>query len=170
MKFLVITLVALAIIAMIVVRFFRGRFPTASDMRAFTISLDVDKKPALFILMSNDGSINRMGRGTADDAERELFIGKIDPAIFTSICSHLTKRMLQSLGQGHEMQNPLGASCELTITFKLKDGTSNGIAFRYGSESEGPPNDVAEFVATAVAQTEPWYEEFRRNALRRKQG
>jgi hypothetical protein len=170
MKIFIITLAALAIIVMIVVRLLRSRFPTAADIRAFTISLDVEKNPALFILMSDDGGINRMGRGASDDAERELFVGKIDPAIFKSICSHLTKQMMQSLGQGHETQNPLGAFCELTITFKLNDGTSNGIAFRYGSESEGPPNDVAEFVATAVAQTDPWYEEFRRNALRRKQG
>ena len=170
MKIFVITLAALAVVVIIVVRLLRGRFPRASDIRAFTISLDVEKKPALFILMSDDGSINRMGKGTTDDAERELFIGKTDPAIFKSVCSHLTRRMLKSVGQGHQMLQPLGVPCELTITFKFKDGTSNGIGFAYGAESEGPPNDVAEFVATAVAKTDPWYEEFCRNALRRKQG
>jgi hypothetical protein len=183
MKIFVIVIAALAVVVMIVVRLLRGRLPMEasgqtktpvpagklSEVVAFTINLDVEEKPALFILLGEDGSINRMGKGTAEAAERELFIGKTDPAIFLSVCSHLTKGMLQSLGQGYQMQAPRGASCKLTITVKFKDGSSNGMAFLYGSESNGPPRDVAEFVTTAVAQTDPWYEEFRRNALRREQ-
>ena len=184
MKIFVIVLGALAVVVMVVVRLLRGRLPMEasgqtktpvpagklSEVVAFTIDLDVAEKPALFILLGEDGSINRMGRGTAEDAERELFIGKTDPAIFHSVRSHLTKEMLRSLGQGYDMPTPRGASCKLVITFKFKDGSSNGMAFLYGSESNGPPQDVAEFVTTAVAQTDPWYEEFRRNALRRGQG
>jgi hypothetical protein len=183
MKILIIVLAALAVTVMIVVRLLRGRLPTeangqaktpvtarkASRGAAFTISLDIEGKPALFILLGEDGTINRMGTGSADNAERELFIGKTDPEIFQSVCSQLTKRMLRSLGQGYQMATPHGASCELTITFKFKDGSSNGITFRYGAESEGPPQDVAEFVTTAVRQTDSWYDEFRRNALRRRQ-
>jgi hypothetical protein len=78
--------------------------------------------------------------------------------------------MLQSLGEGYQMLKPRGVSAKLTITFKFKDGSSNGFCYLYGWESEGPPNDVAEFVRMAVAQTQPWYEEFRQNVLRHKQG
>ena len=181
MKIFVIVLAALAIVVLIVLRFLRGRVPSesqtktpvatgkASRVAAFTISLEIEKQPALFILLGEDGSINRMGNGSTENAERELFIGKVDPAIFKSVRSHLTKGMLRSLGQGYEAPTPRGSSCELTITFKFKDGSSNGIAFRYGSESEGPPQDVAEFVTAAVRQTDPWYDDFRRNALRRKE-
>jgi hypothetical protein len=184
MKIFVIVLAALAVLVMIVVRLLRGRFsmeatgqtktPLSARKRskvvAFSIDLDVAGKAALFILLGEDGSINRMGRGTAETADGELFIGKTDPAIFQSVRSHLTKGMLRSLGQGYEMPTPRGETCKLTITFKFKDGSSNGMGFLYGSESDGPPQDVAEFVTSAVAQTDPWYEEFRRNALRRKQG
>ena len=184
MKILVIVLAALAVLVMIVIRLLRGRLPMEasgetktpvragkpSQVVAFSIDLDVAEKPVLFVMLGEDGSINRMGRGTAETADGELFIGKTDPAIFHSVRSHLTKGMLKSLGQGYQMPATRGASCKLTITFKFKDGSSGGMAFLYGSESDGPPQDVAEFVTTAVAQTDPWYEEFRRNALRRTQG
>lgn len=184
MKVFLIVLVALAIVVIIVVRLLRGRLPTGtagetriprppakvSKIKAFTISLKIDEQPSLFILLGEDGTINRMGTGTPENAERELFIGKTDPAIFQSVRSRLTKGMLHSLGQGYQMPNPRGPACKLTITFKFKERSSKGIAFFYGSESDGPPPDAAEFVTTAVAQTDPWYDEFRRNALRRKQG
>ena len=184
MNIFLIVLAALAIAVIIAVRLLRGRLPTdtagqtkiptpsakVSKIQAFTISLEIDKQPSLFLLLSDDGAINRMGSGTADSTERDLFIGKTDPGIFETACSQLTKEMLQNLGQGYQALEPRGASCELTITFKFKDGNSNGMAYRYGSESDGPPKDVADFVIAAVRQTDPWYEEFRRNALRRKQG
>ena len=182
MNIFLIVLAVLAVPVMILVRLLRGRLPTdkaggtkirsakVSKIEAFTISLEIDKQPSLFLLLSEDGSINRMGSGTADNAERDLFIGKTDPAIFKTARSHLTKEMLRTLGQGYKAPEPRGASCELAITFKFEDGSSNGIAFHYGSESEGPPKDVADFVIAAVRQTDPWYEEFRRNALRRKEG
>ena len=184
MNTFLIVLAALAIVVIIVVRLLRGRMPAQtggetkipvpsakiSKIEAFTISLQVENQPSLFLLLSYDGAINRMGSGAADSTERELFIGKTDPGIFETACSHLTNEMLQNLGQGYQAKEPRGASCELTITFKFKDGNSNGMAYRYGSESDGPPKDVADFVIAAVRQTDPWYEEFRRNALRRKQG
>jgi hypothetical protein len=182
MNIFLIVLAVLAVVVMIVVRLLRGRLPTeitgktktrvparkVSKIEAFTISLQIGNQPSLFLLLSEDGSINRMGSGTADNAERDLFIGKTDPAIFKTARSHLTKEMLHTLGQGYNAPEPRGASCELTITFKFEDGSSNGIAYRYGSESEGPPQDVADFVIAAVRQTDPWYDQFRRNALRRK--
>lgn len=184
MNVLLIVLVVLAIVVVIVVRLLHRNLPTetagetriplppakVSKIEAFTVSLEIEKQPSLFLLLSDDGSINRMGTGTANPTERDLFIGKTDPAIFKTACSHLTKEMLLSLGQGYQALDPRGASCELTITFKFKDGRSTGIVYRYGSESEGPPKDVTDFVIAVVRQTDSWYEEFRRNALRRKQG
>jgi hypothetical protein len=82
MKFFLLGLVALAIVALVAVRLLRGRIPvdgeTASpapsgtatkvaEVDAFTITLDVDEKPSLFVLLAADGAINRMGRGTLDD-------------------------------------------------------------------------------------------------------
>src|SRR5215475_5927081 len=186
MKSLFISLAALAIIVIIVLRLLLGRIASnpedvageskasilpkdISEIDAFTISLDIGEQSPLFILLAADGTINRMGTGTPENAERDLFIGKADHAIFESVRSHLTREMIGSLGQGYGMRNPQGQRCKLTLTFKFKNGMSSGLVFLYGSESAGPPKHVADFVRTAVAQTDPWYEEFRQKALRRKQ-
>jgi len=179
MKFFLIGLVALAILVLIAVRLLRGRIPvegkaaspatsgtarTVAEVDAFTITLDVDGKPSLFVLLAADGAINRMGRGTLDDPAGGLFIGQTDPAIFKAARSHLSDEMVRAQGHTLQHQNPRGLPCKLTLTFKFKDGTSGGLAFLYGSESEGVPGDIADFVTTAVRLTDPWYENFKRTA------
>ena len=188
MKFFLVSLVALAILVLIAVRFLRGRIPSepnaasegsparvvasarareVSDVSALSIALDINHEPSLFIMLSADGSIKRMGTGTIEKPERELFIGKSDPAIFEAVRLRVTATMLQHLGMGYRSENQLGAACKLTLTFQFKDGTSNGCAFFYGSESEGAPEDVADLVTEAVRQTDPWYEGFKRTAAAR---
>jgi hypothetical protein len=177
MKFFLLGLVALAILVLVAVRFLRGRIPAeekavspansgtagkVAEVDALTIRLDLDEKPSLFVLLAADGTINRMGRGTLDDPAGGLFIGQTDPAIFEAVRSHLSDEMVQAQGRTLQHQNPRGVPCKLTLTFKFKDGTSDGLAFLYGSESEGVPGDVADFVRTAVRQTDPWYENFKR--------
>jgi hypothetical protein len=186
MKVYLIGLVALAVGVLIVVRLLRGRVPPepnaasteprdsaaarkASDVRGFTITLDIDGKPSLFVLLGADGSINRLGTGTLENKESELFIGLTDPAIFEPVRSHLTDAMLQAtIGQTFQDQHQRGRPCKLTLTFQFKDGTSNGFVFLYGSESEGPPREVADFVRLAVQQTDPWYEDFKRGVAKHK--
>ncbi|PYX27095.1 MAG: hypothetical protein DMG80_19595 [Acidobacteria bacterium] len=179
MKFFLLGLVALAILALVAVRLLRGRITVegettspapsetttkVAEVDAFTITLDIDEKPSLFVLLAADGAINRMGKGTVGDPAGGLFIGKTDPAIFEAVRSHLSEDMLQVLGRSFQLQNPRGVPCKLTLTFKFKDGTSSGLAFLYGSESEGVPGDVEDFVTTAVRLTDPWYENFKRTA------
>jgi len=186
MKTLFVSLAALAIIVIVVLRLLRDRLSTdredlagdakasmhpknISEIDALTISLDVGQQSALFILLAADGTINRMGTGTTQNAQGDLFIGKADRSIFQSVRSLVTDEMILSLGQGYEMRNPEGQRCKLTLTFKFKDGMSSGLVFLYGSESAGPPKRIADFVRTAVAKTDPWYEDFRQKALQRKQ-
>jgi hypothetical protein len=193
MKFLFVGLFALAVIVLIAVRLLRGRIPVepmaasggppapvvasasadpgprkAADIAALSVKLDIDEKPSLYILLSADGSITRMGTGTVKNTERELFIGRTDPAIFEAVRSHLSEAMLQNLGQAFQQQNSHGAPCKLTLNFQFKDGTSSGLAFLYSSESEGAPTDVADFVTAAVHETDPWYENFKRTAAGRQ--
>ena len=184
MKFLFVGLIALAIIVLIAVRLYRGRItvePKAtsgaarvivrkvSDVDGISIRLDINAKPSLFILLGADGSINRMGTGTVENTEHDLFIGRTDPAIFEAVRSHLTEEMLLVLlGRTFQLPNPHGAPCKMSLTFQFKDSTSDGIGFLYGSESEGLPKEVIGFVTAAVLQTDPWYEDFKRNAAKRK--
>ena len=40
------------------------------------------------------------------------------------------------------------------------------LTFLYGSESEGPPEHVRDLVRAAVRETNPWYEDFKRNVAK----
>lgn len=141
----------------------------SSDIGAFAITLDVNHKPSLFLMLAADGAINRMGSGTLEDSGGELCVGKIDPAIFEAVRSYVTEGMLELLGKTFQDQNRRGVPCKLTLTFQFKDGTWNGFGFLYRSESEGLRKDVTDYVTAAVRQTDPWYENFKRSAAEKQQ-
>ena len=51
----------------------------ATDVHDIMLKLEVDKKSALFILLSADETINRSGNGTRENKNFDLFIGRTDP-------------------------------------------------------------------------------------------
>ena len=140
----------------------------SSDIGALAITLDVNRKPSLFLMLAADGTINRMGSGTLEDSGGQLFVGQTDPAIFETVRSHLTEAMLELLGKTFQDQNRRGVPCKLTLTFQFKDGTWNGFGFLYRSESEGMRKDVADYVTAAVRGTDPWYENLKRTAVEKQ--
>lgn len=184
MRILLVGLVVLAIAVLVGVRLLRGRLSedvdaselaAASDLSkvlaevvGIAITLKIAETTALFVLLGADGSINRKGTGMLENAEQELFIGRTDPAVFTEVRERITQPLMQRLGSEYKLANPRGAACSLTIMFDFKEKTRNGFRFSYGSESERVPEDVAAFVIAAVKQTDPWYEDFKRNVSRQK--
>jgi hypothetical protein len=134
------------------------------------VVLLVDGQQSLFLRLGADGSINRMGNGSVDDIERQMFIGVVDPKLFLGLRARIGPGVLRWLGQHLTAPQPVGKLCELTVLFKYADGREAATEWRYGSESQGPYPDVCEFVAAAVEATEPWFESrkemVRRNAAR----
>jgi hypothetical protein len=139
-----------------------------ADVHAFLIDLEVNGDRLLFILLSADGSINRIGSGTLKDKNRDMFIGVTDPAIFERVRSHLTEAMLQGLGHSFQRQNIRGAPCKLTLMFEFNDHTRGRSEYLYGSESEGTPSDVVDSVKAGVHETDGWYQEQLRMAERHR--
>ena len=123
---------------------------------AVSISLHVDTQPSLSILLDSDGTVNRMGTGEASNIETDLFIGKSSEPLLPSILSNLTDDMLDYMGS-YDISDKRGPLCKLSIGFQFSDGHTDGFAFFYGAESEGPPFEIAEFVRAAIALTNPWY-------------
>jgi hypothetical protein len=170
MALLYISLFAMAIILLIAWRIYASRSRSVKDLAntqrrddvsGLSIILEINNKRSLFILLAADGSINRLGTGTLDNTENGLFIGKTDPAIFRAVRSQLSTEVLQFLGRTFQLKNLRGASCKLTIVLQFDDGSSNGFAFLYGAESEGPPSEVANLVRASVRHTDLWYENFK---------
>ena len=184
MRILLIGLVVLAVAVLVGVRLLRGRLPEAgttsgnaavsgpfgpaTEVVGISITLEIADTTALFVLLGAGGSINRKGTGRLENTEQELFIGKTDPAVFEAVRLKITQSLMQRWGNTYELANPRGAPCVLSVAFHFRDKGSGGFRFLYGSESERVPEDVAKFVIAAVKQTDPWYEDFKRNVSRRQ--
>ncbi len=129
----------------------------AADFHGIMVTLLVGGEQSLFILLGADGSINRVGTGTAANAKRDMFIGRTDPALFSGLLAQVTPELLAWCGQLRSDAEPHGQVCELTVGFKRASGEELLTVWQYGSESQGPPPEVRQFVVAAVQATDPWF-------------
>ena len=132
--------------------------PAADEFHGIMVTLMVSGEQSLFIMLGADGSINRVGTGAVDNAERDMFIGRTDPAVFRGLREQITPELLAWCGRSLGDPEPQGAVCELTVGFKRAGGEELLTAWRYGSESQGPPPEVGQFVVAAVRATDLWFE------------
>ncbi len=147
------------------------RQPTPNAMVEFDkalVNLKVKDVNVLFILLAEDGTVNRLGDGSANNTDRTMFIGINREALFSQFMTRITPGMLQHQG-AYELPNRKGDDCELTILLSYRENDkSAGFKFIYGSESSGPPREVADLVRYAAALTRPWHEEQKRIAKSRQ--
>jgi hypothetical protein len=134
-----------------------------ADIDVLSITLEIDSRQALFILVAKDGTVNRMGSGSPATADGALFIGTTQPPLFFEVIKGLSDKMLKFTG-GYDVPGKRGVPCKLAIELRFRDGSDDGFGFTYGSDSKGPPNDIATLVQGAVAATQSWYQEQRRLA------
>jgi hypothetical protein len=127
----------------------------------FAISLEISAQQALFLLLAKDGTVNRMGSGALPIEDGDLYIGRAIPSLLPAALTGLSDHMLQFTG-GYDVSDKQGAPCRLSITLRFADGTEDGFGFTYGSESQGPPREIAEFVQGAVVASDGWYREQQR--------
>jgi hypothetical protein len=138
---------------------FRKKAPerAADEFHGIIVTLLIDGEQSLFIMLGADGSISRVGTGTLDNTARDMFIGRTEPALFRSLREQITPELLAWCDQSRADPEPQGKVCELTVGFKRSSGEELLTAWRYGSESMGPPLEVGQFVVAAVQATDPWF-------------
>jgi hypothetical protein len=129
----------------------------ADEVVAVMVAMQVEGQKVLFALLGADGSVNRMGSGLADVSDREMFIGELNPEVFQQLRAKISPGLNQFLGQSLAASNPAGTVCELTVAFKYANGREAATAWRYGSESQGPPPEVTDFVKETLVAVEPWF-------------
>jgi len=129
------------------------------NIAAVLVKLDINDQQALFIMLSSDGSINRLGTGSASNKEHDLFIGKTEPKVFRQLHGSITPELIQWCGQSMCDPEPIGDNCYLNVGFKEADGKEYMMKWQYGADSQGPPPEVCEFVLTSIKATNPWYEQ-----------
>lgn len=132
--------------------------PKVSDINAVHVTLEIGDKQALFILLAADGTINRFGTGSVNNKDNDLFIGVTQEPLFKQLLSNLDDDMLDHMG-GYDVPEQHGIPCKLSIGLAFAGDYENGFGFRYGSESQGPPEEIIQFVTAAVQLTDPWFQE-----------
>ena len=120
--------------------------------------LKINDDLSLFGLLAADGSINRLGTGTLNNTEKDMFIGITDPKVFEKLRAQIRPELLRWVG-GRADKSLRGKVCELQIHLMLANKREQSIYFKYGSDSLGPPSEVSQFVTAFVETTSPWYEE-----------
>jgi len=122
------------------------------------VTLEVAGSQSLFILLAQDGTINRMGTGAEDNSEKQLFIGMIDVGAFTAVCA-LAGPVINKWIGGYGAPDSKGKPCKLLVGFQTSDGREFMSRWEYGSESQGPPPEVVSIVMKAVESTDQWWQE-----------
>ncbi|MBN2358938.1 MAG: hypothetical protein JXR83_05760 [Deltaproteobacteria bacterium] len=128
------------------------------NLAQVAVSLDIAGRRSLFVLLSEDGSINRMGTGSPASPDNDLYIGAGQSALFTSFLERVPEEIFAFQGR-YEVRERTGAECELAILFGTRANETVGFEFRYGAESEGPPREICDLVRAAVDVTDHWYRE-----------
>jgi|SRR5215469_9571092 len=131
------------------------------DVTGVAMTLKVEEELSLVALLAADGSINRLGTGTIDNTQKDMFIGVLDdPKPFENLRAQISPDLFKWIG-GRAAQSPKGKICELTIWLFLPNKEERTIYFKYGSESIGPPPEVHRLVLAAIEITNPCYEQFK---------
>ncbi|QDT89647.1 hypothetical protein [Gimesia algae] len=131
---------------------------SADSVARIMVVLECDGDQVLFILLIDDGTINRMGTGAEENEEQDLYIGKSDTAAFQavrSICSPVIDAWIGGFGD----PDAAGKPCKLLVGFQTTAGEESLSQWEYGTESKGPPAEVVAVVKHAVQATAGWYAE-----------
>jgi len=136
----------------------KAPMPKVSDINAVHVTLETGDKQVLLILLAADGSINRLGTGSVNNKDNDLFIGVTQEPLFKQLLTNLNDAMLDHMG-GYDVPEQRGVPCKLSVGLAFANGEENGFGFRYGSESKGPPHEIIQFVTAAVQLTDPWFQQ-----------
>lgn len=126
------------------------------NIQILSISIKVIEKTSLYILLHEDGTINRQGFGNFD-FNTNFCLGIIETKIILNELSKLLDSELESkFNNDYDLPNKKGMPCSMEIIFESENKISK-INFNYGSESVGPPEEVYKLVLKAIELTDSWY-------------
>ena len=142
--------------------FTTNRTDNPSDITGYFASLFIGEEQVLFVGLFSDGTVNRMGTGSLENLEKDMFIGKTSPDVFEIVKKMISNDLLKWFNSQHSDPAAKGMPCKLTLGFKQRDGKELISIWQYGSESMSPPPEVYEFLLKSIEFTNPWYEERKR--------
>ena len=111
----------------------------------------------LIISCSRSGSLSRLGDESLSYPPSPICMGKTEEPIFVELIEAFQEEWFEYAGR-YEFPN-LGVERQtLTVQFTGEE-LDTGFAFIFDEHSEGPPEDILQFVELALAATEAWYQD-----------
>ena len=132
---------------------------TKAEIENVHISLVVNEEQVLALRVSKNGALNRMGDGSDDPKMRLMFMKRIEEPLFDRLMEILSVDLLSMVGR-YTFPDPKGDHTQLLITLEGDNEAETGFEFVYGSDSEGPPEEIIDFVEYAVELSDPYWEDF----------
>lgn len=120
------------------------------------IKWTVAGKQLLLINLNKSGAISRAGDGSKENMKR-FFLGRTEPSTFEAFMTKIDEALFEMTGR-YELPSPKGDISVLTVSF-TGENLDTGFEFRYGVDSEGPPEEFIEIVEHALVITHSWWEE-----------
>jgi len=120
------------------------------------VTLEVGERTALLILVAKDGSVHRKGNGNPD-SNLMLAQGISHDGHFDALMMTVNEAIFQHSGV-IRMPNPVGEECRLSIIFQGHNSVDFSFRVVYGSQSDGPPQELVQILVNAVKITEGWYQ------------
>lgn len=133
---------------------------TKNQIDKLLISLDIEDKNALFIIMAKDGTLCRRGNGSITEREMPLLKTTSYDGHFEAMMMTVQEKTLAFAGV-YEQEPILGKNCKLMIVFNGSNELDLSFKCSYGQDSQGPPSELAQMIINAVKITDPWYHEER---------
>tara|TARA_R110000737_G_C14433331_1_gene460073 strand:+ start:154 stop:567 length:414 start_codon:yes stop_codon:yes gene_type:complete len=123
------------------------------------IELTIDNQQALFIILGQDGTLNRKGNGNLQNISHDMYMGKMkDTFLFENLKTKMNSDFLNYIGKVFDIPDQKGNKCSLKILFQGKE-INTGLEFHYGELSQGPPQVIINYVMMAINITDFWIEE-----------
>ena len=129
---------------------------TFSDIQQAYFKLTINEKQLLGIFLSSSGSINRSGNAELDGKDTRMFMGRLDGDPVAALFADVDEKLLELAGR-YTLPDQQGDQCQLTIALE-GENLDTGFEFNYGSESDGPPEEIYQLVDVALDLTEEWYQ------------
>jgi hypothetical protein len=138
--------------------------PAPPELAAFMIEMSIDGAPALVLVLSADGAVNRGGSGKAGPVEKDVFIEQTDGTFFREVVTAFDPSWLDKAGI-YALPGRVGPRHILKLSLLCIGRPPVVLAFDYRLDS-GPPPAIQAFIQRALEVTQPWYDRQRQAVAR----
>jgi hypothetical protein len=122
------------------------------------ITLEVEDKTSVLILLAKDGTITRKGDGSTGSDALPLTQGVSPDGHFEALMMTVNEDIFPYAGVINQPAKA-GRDCRLSIVFQGPNEVDYSFRVLYGEDSKGPPQELSQILINAVKITEPWYQQ-----------